>query len=188
SYRPCRQATEFPRRQQVPEQIDTCGCYELQYRYHHQGRQYREVLPHYLRRNRLRLQYLKPRWSVQRRLPLSWTVLRSSFLPRFSHRLLALALWFIFFQLGFFTSFFSSFTYRWQAFNCPAFIEFTLCNGAWGRVTPNNEELLSNCPKVGGRPVNQDTDWEVETTDGKNRRECIQHDLLGLSKLTGLRC
>src|SRR5699024_8318745 len=131
---------------------------------------------------------LKPRWSVQRRLPLSWTVLRSSFLPRFSHRLLALALWFIFFQLGFFTSFFSSFTYRWKAFNCPAFIEFTLCNGAWGRVTPNNEELLSNCPKVGGRPVNQDTDWEVETTDGKNRRECIQHDLLGLSKLTGLRC
>src|SRR5699024_3138635 len=134
----------------------------------HQDRRYREVLPHSRRRNRLPLQYLKPRWSLQRRLPLSWTVLHSSFLPRFPHRLFALALWLIFLSLSFFTSFISSFTCRWKAFSCPALIEFTFCHAPWGRVTRNNKEMLSYCPEVTSGPVNKDTICEVETTDGKH--------------------
>src|SRR5690625_1670167 len=97
-------------------------------------------------------------------------VLRSSFLPRFSHRLWALAFWFFFLSLGSFSRFFSFFTNRWQALGCTPFIEFTFGNGAGGRVASNDKELLAHGPEVGGGPVDQDTDREVETTDQEDQR------------------
>src|SRR5699024_5202101 len=90
------------------------------------------------------------------------------------------------FSLSFFFSFLGCFANGRQALDRATFIEFAFGNGAWCWVSTDNEELLSDGPEVGCCPVDQYTNWEVETTDGKDCWQRIEHDFLRLCELSGL--
>src|SRR5690625_799745 len=162
-----------------------CGYCEPQCQCPHRDRQCLRALQYSRLRGRLRLPGREPSILLRSRLQRRWIVLRSSFLPRFSHRLLTLAPGFGFFCFSFFLSFLSSFTNGGQAFDCATFVEFTFCNRAGGWVASDNKELLSRSPEVGGGPVEQDTDREVEHTDRKDCWKGIQHNFLSLRELSG---